>query len=180
MRTVLRPFTVMGTVFLLATTGGCSADESEKSAAATNGEAPQDFDDADLHELTDTPPKLTTDRLPPGAELRRCLLAVDGRTYIDGPCAYFAYEEDRFSIHGERQIFEGIDYPAGFLPNSISTDYIAQVEHSYNDGSTRDDGWQAFWNEEPRASHVQAWLGEVDFDGECYANSRTRLCVWDQ
>jgi hypothetical protein len=132
------------------------------------------------------PPKLSNARLPDGFRIGRCLLEVDGRTLISGPCSYtieahsnVASRPGDFEFNGPHQVFSGIDYPEPEIySEEISTDYFVQVDHELLDGGSTGPGWEAHWNEDKAATHAQSQLGHVTRKGACYSNARTRICLW--
>ena len=93
--------------------------------------------------------------LPFAAEARpaSCTLAVDGRTYIDGPCDFDAEKDGSFQIRAK--------------------DYFAYVTVT---GSGRATG---SWNADPRSTHAHASLGELMRKGSCWENARARICARD-
>lgn len=132
------------------------------------------------------PPMLSKARLPDGFKIGRCLLVVDGRTLISGPCSYtiathsdIATQPGDFEFSGPRQVYSGIDYPEPeTYSENISTDYFVQVDHALLDDGSIGTGWEAHWNEDKGATHAQSQLGPVTRKGACYSNARTRICLW--
>lgn len=139
-----------------------------------------------IERLLAHPPMLSKARLPAGFRIGRCLLEVDGRRLISGPCSYTIEERSDvvtrpgdFEFHGPRQVFSGVDYPRPEIyAGEISTDYFVQVDHELLDGGSIGPGWEAHWNEDKRATHAQSQLGPVKRKGACYSNARTRICLW--
>jgi len=130
-------------------------------------------------QLAKNPPYLTPDRLPEGYKIGRCLLEVKGRTYVSGKCAYSISKGGEFEFHGPRQVYRGVDFPnPGGGPLDISTDHFVQIDLELNGDGTAGPGWQAFWNEDKRATHAQDYLGPVTRKGACYTNPTTRICLW--
>jgi hypothetical protein len=88
----------------------------------------------------------------------RCLLEIDGKTYLSGRCSYFIYP----------------DQTGSFM---IGTDgekmgkYFAQVSIE-KDGSA-----DASWNG-GESSHADAKLGDVQRKGACWENKSAKLCLW--
>lgn len=82
----------------------------------------------------------------------RCLLVVDGRTYINGPC--------RITLS-----------PGGSF-QAASNLYFADVQVT---ASGRADG---NWNEEPGARHAHTSIGELMRNDACWTNSRAIVCAW--
>ncbi len=129
--------------------------------------------------LTAHPPYLTPERVPDGYKMGRCLLEVKGRRLISGRCAYSISKSGAFEMHGPRQVYAGVDYPKpDVFPEEISTDYFVQIDHELLDGGSEGPGWDAFWNEDKRATHAQSHLGTVVRKGACYTNSEAKICLW--
>lgn len=82
----------------------------------------------------------------------RCLLVVDGRTYINGPC--------RISVS-----------PGGSF-QAASKLYFADVQLN---GSGAASG---YWNEEPGAGHAHTRLGELVRNDACWTNEKAIVCAW--
>lgn len=86
--------------------------------------------------------------------ISRCLLEVDGRRYIDGPCLFAADDGGSFTI------------------STIGTlRYFAVLDLS-------DDGARAFWNEEQGAGHAHTPLGPMVRRGACWRNRSAKICAW--
>lgn len=83
----------------------------------------------------------------------RCLLVVDGNTYLNGPCPIEIGRSGSATIGGGGRFF-GVVIPNG-------------------DGSGK-----GYWNEEPGARHAHTDLGEVRRNGACWTNERAILCGW--
>ncbi len=112
--------------------------------------------------------------LPEGFKWGRCLLEVDGKTYISGPCAYYRSVTGDFEIHGPNQIWSGIDYPKPeIFSHERSTDYFAQV--SLDGGKTA----YGVWNRDKRATHAHTDLGRLERKGACWINRKVRVCAWE-
>ena len=110
-----------------------------------------------------------TPGVPAGYHWGRCLLQIDGRKYINGHCAYQIDSDGSLELDGPHQIWED---PSKF-PQGLSNDYFVQLDVK---GSSAD----AFWNEEIRNSHAQAYLGNLKRHGACWTNARTKVCLWKQ
>ena len=124
--------------------------------------------------LPNASPAATHHRLPKGYKWGRCLLRVDGKSYITGRCSYHVEADGSFDINGPDQIYPGIDYSLSSDAaggGARSNDYIGEVQM---EGSSA----QGFWNEEPLASHVQGTLGTLKRQGACWVNKRARICLW--
>ncbi|MBS0254737.1 MAG: hypothetical protein JSS36_05880 [Proteobacteria bacterium] len=101
-----------------------------------------------------------------GVPIRRCLLVVDGKTYINGPCIYYPMADGSFFGKGSFQIAER-------LPDKHDVmGYFAQVDIGKRFASVN-------WNAGPKSTHAQAFLGE-DFkrEGACWVNARAKVCAW--
>lgn len=139
--------------------------------------------EAVVEALVRNPPHITAARVPSHYKLGRCLLEVDGRKLISGPCTYQISEDGSFEFHGPRQVFPGVDYSDAAFPQGISTDYFVQVDRERNKDVPT--GWDAFWNEDKRATHAQAHIGPVKRKGACYTadksyytGSKAQICLW--
>lgn len=140
----------------------------------------RDTYDARIEQLLANPPLQTAERVPEGYKLGRCLLEVDGKQLISGPCTYTIWEGGSFQFNGSYQVHVGIDYPdINCHPCEISTDHFVYVQN-YPDDVDPDSGtsWYAHWNGDKRATHAQAYLGPVTKKGACYSNARTKICLW--
>ena len=90
------------------------------------------------------------------ASSERCLLQVDGKTYIKGWCAVM--REDRYLMVGS----DG---------ERISNPYAATV-------STNDDGsGDGHWNGAPGVRISQSPLGTMKRDGFCWINAKAKICA---
>jgi hypothetical protein len=136
--------------------------------------------------LIRNPPYITAARVPAHYRLGRCLLEVDGRKLISGPCTYQISKDGSFEFHGPRQVFAGLDYPEPkVFAYHISTDYFVQVDRELNDDGSVGHGWTANWNEDKRGTHAQSPFGPVQRKGACYATakayytgSNVKICLW--
>ncbi len=84
-----------------------------------------------------------------------CLVEIDSRTVIDGPCT-----------------FEPLDDSGSFEVLSPSGDwfvYVTVVEPGLADGH---------WNGEPGATHAHAPLGRLARNDACWSNERATVCAW--
>ena len=96
-----------------------------------------------------------------GRKVRKCLMEVDGKTYINGPCNFARHEEGGgFAIEGlnNRQIDRGI------WPWSASV--------SAEGG---------FWNNDggyPASHQHDTFGGPMWREGACWVNARARVCAW--
>jgi hypothetical protein len=143
-------------------------------------------DDACFQRLIASPPPLTKERLPKGYKIGKCLLEVDGKTRISGPCSYIIYKGGEFHIDGPRQVFGGIDYPDpnGSATMTVTTDFWANV---FKD---EDGKWTGYGNEDARYSKGDGSIwGELLRDGACYSNNAipknddeyrqaVKVCLW--
>ncbi len=97
---------------------------------------------------------------PAGAEgvhLPRCLLEVDGKTYVDGPCSF--WREDVLGSFAISTFYREVGYYTAVV--LVGTD-------------------KAFghWNKEPGSALLKGKLGYLRRDGDCWVNENARLCTW--
>jgi len=85
-------------------------------------------------------------------EISRCVLEVDGQSYIDGPCEYGPFDGGDFQIVGK-------DYFAYVYPSSKPV--------------------LGYWNGDPGATHAHDPLGELTRDGACWVNARAKVCAYE-
>ena len=85
----------------------------------------------------------------------KCLLVVDGKTYLHGPCPVEVERNGSFSI--------------GTGPRAS---YFAYV--NVDDGSRA----KGYWNETRGASHAHSDLGDLNRNGPCWSNARAIICGW--
>jgi hypothetical protein len=85
----------------------------------------------------------------------KCLLEVNGRAYIKGPCNV--------------EMRQGGDFTIGTGRTPIT--YFAYV---YVNGETA----EGFWNEERGANHAHTSLGTFTRDGACWSNQTAKVCAW--
>ena len=104
--------------------------------------------------------------LAANAGTARCLLEIDGKTYIDGPCSFTPAAGGSFGI-GSTRTAEGRWGP---IP-----EYYASVMLERPGVAT------AAWNEERFAEHAHSNLGTLrrsETDKACWENERARICAW--
>ncbi len=94
---------------------------------------------------------------PASARTARCLLQVDGKVYIKGPCDFTA-TKDRFQISNNRR---------------GKALYFAMVD-------TEPDGAEGFWNGTRGATHAHDHLGPMQREGACWVSKRAFVCAWDK
>jgi hypothetical protein len=92
------------------------------------------------------------------ADEGRCLIAVDGRTFLKGRCNI--------------QIRPGGSFTVGVSDESRS-EYFAYVAL---DGGA--DAAVGYWNGIEAESHADTHLGPLKRKGACWSNSRARICAW--
>lgn len=90
------------------------------------------------------------------AKTGRCLLEVNKKTYLDGPC--------------EVSIEKGGSFTIG-VSDKHPSKYFAYVLMD-------DDGAHGYWNEEPGATHAHSDLGVLKRDGACWVNDAARVCAY--
>jgi hypothetical protein len=87
----------------------------------------------------------------------RCLLEVDGKAFVDGPCTF--WEEDELGSFSFSTFYRQIDY------------YTAVILA----GENRAFG---YWNMEPGSVMLNGKLGYLRHDGACWVNERAKACAW--
>ena len=86
-----------------------------------------------------------------------CVIQVDGKTYLNGPCPI--------------TLEKGGDFVAG-SDGTKAAKYFAYV--SINKETGKADG---FWNGPDGASHAHDPLGELTRQGACWVNQRAKVCA---
>ena len=96
----------------------------------------------------------------------RCLLVVNGRTFLAGSCD-----------------FEPIDKDGSFMFSKKGNPYFAYLLRYPDEGET----WGS-WNESPDSSHADASLGLMRRQGACWINvtrgfsggepGTNKICAW--
>lgn len=89
----------------------------------------------------------------------KCLLVIDGKTYISGRCEIEMYNDGT----GSFQITEIRKRGA----------YFAQVLIDSSNGTAL-----GYWNGERDATHAHSDIGSLSRDGACWKNDRARVCAW--
>ena len=99
----------------------------------------------------------------PDGRLRHghCLLVIDGKTRIDGPCKYSL----RF-YQDERAYFEA-------AKSDKRTNTFAYLDF---DDASRSAG-ERLWNGEDRAPRATVPLGRLTHHGACWINPTSKLCL---
>ena len=82
----------------------------------------------------------------------RCVLEVDGQSYIDGPCEYSPSDSGDFQISAK--------------------DYFAYIYPSYKPVL-------GYWNGTPGTTHAHDPLGELTKNGACWVNDRAKVCAYE-
>jgi hypothetical protein len=95
---------------------------------------------------------------PARAEEGRCLIVVDGKTYLKGRCNI--------------EIRPGGNFTVGVSDTSRS-EYFAYVNPD-GDASKA----QGYWNGRDADSNASSNLGTLTRKGACWSNSRARVCAW--
>lgn len=85
----------------------------------------------------------------------RCLLIVEGKTYLNGPCPVAVARSGSLTVGGGR----GLSYFA--------------VVNPAGDGTAA-----GFWNEERGATHAHTDLGTLHRSDACWTNARAVVCGW--
>jgi hypothetical protein len=96
-----------------------------------------------------------------GARSADCLLEIDEKRYIDGPCEFEVFPDS-----SGRRSFQIRRTDGGRLS------YFAQV--NVNTPGKAD----GYWNGELSATHAHDELGELAADGACWINDRAKVCAW--
>lgn len=86
----------------------------------------------------------------------KCLILIDGVTYMNSPCDFQPYG----------------DGTGSFQINARGNAYFASMD-VYKDGTAF-----AYWNGTEAASHGQEPLGEMYRNGACRYNDRAIICAW--
>ena len=99
-----------------------------------------------------------------GRSKYRCLLVVNGRTFLSGPCN-----------------FEPLDKDGSFMFGQKGNPYFAYLLRYPNET------WGS-WNENPQSSHADASLGSMRQQGACWINvtggfsggepGTNKICAW--
>lgn len=92
------------------------------------------------------------------ADEGRCLIAVDGRTFLKGRCNI--------------QISKGGSFTVGVSDQSRS-EHFAYVD--LDGGAETAVG---YWNGLAAESHADEHLGPLKRKGACWSNSRAKICAW--
>jgi hypothetical protein len=85
----------------------------------------------------------------------RCLLVVDGKTYLNGPCKVETRSGGNFQVLSSGRLT-----------------YFANVS------LTGDNEANGFWNEEMGANHAHTPLGSLRRNDACWANDKAIVCAW--
>jgi hypothetical protein len=92
------------------------------------------------------------------ADEGRCLIRVDGRTFLKGACGI--------------QIRPGGSFTVGVGEQSRSK-YFAYVNIESASGVA-----QGYWNDRSGEDHAGADLGVLKRKGACWSNRRAKVCAW--
>ncbi len=87
----------------------------------------------------------------------KCLLQVDGHTYLNGPC--------------EIDMQGGGDFMVS-TPRTVRPMYFATVQLNKDAGTAA-----GFWNGKEAESHAHDDLGTLTRKGACWSNSRAAVCA---
>ena len=91
------------------------------------------------------------------AKMGRCLLQVEQKTYLDGPCEI------------------GINDKQGSFTIGVSDTHPSKYFAYINMES---DGAHGLWNETPDSNHAESSLGILKRHGACWENATTRVCAY--
>lgn len=100
---------------------------------------------------------LTLSNSPAHALTAKCVLRVDGKTYLNGTCPI--------------TLDKGGDFTVGSDGTTMAK-YWATVSVDKEKGTA--DGW---WNGEEGATHAHDPLGTLTRRGACWANKRAEVCA---
>lgn len=87
----------------------------------------------------------------------KCLLAVDGKTYLNGICSIAMSGDGSFSIADRR----------------IKSGHFAYVSVDRANGRA-----QGYWNGVEAERHAHDDLGFLTKQGACWTNDRARICAY--
>ncbi len=88
----------------------------------------------------------------------RCLLRVEGRTYLDAKCRIVINPDGGFSI--------------GTADRAADLTYFASVNRQ------EDGRMLGYWNGQRGATHAQTPLGSLRRNGGCWENAIASVCAW--
>ncbi len=93
------------------------------------------------------------DKFEPGmSRFSKCMLTIQGTTYISGPCVGRVESDGSFQIN--------------------SAKYFALVQLEEKNKAV------GYWNGEPGATHAHDDLGTLVKDGACWKNANVKVCAW--
>ena len=87
----------------------------------------------------------------------KCLLEVNKKKYLNGPCAITMENDGGFSIGASE---------------TQPVTYFAIIS------VTGKDVGEGFWNEEKGANHAHTPLGNLVRKGACWQNQKAKVCAW--
>ncbi len=87
----------------------------------------------------------------------KCLLEVNHKKYINGPCPIRMENDGGFTIGASEN--EPVNYFA----------IVSIVGKNIGEG---------FWNKEKGASHAHTSLGNLTKKGACWQNGKAKICAW--
>jgi hypothetical protein len=91
------------------------------------------------------------------AKAGRCVLQVEQKTYLDGPCPIKINDDQGSFTIG--------------VSETHRSKYFAYV-------SVESDGAHGYWNETPDSSHAHTSLGILKRHGACWTNETARVCAY--
>ncbi|MBB4303315.1 hypothetical protein GGD81_002358 [Rhodobium orientis] len=107
----------------------------------------------------------------------RCVLVVDGATYIDGSCIIDLQANGDFDFDDGRLKTECAEFDLGPDECSMANTRVMRNGTFGSLSITGPDAGIMFWNE-GRYLHGQARIGNLHRRGACWQNDRARLCAY--
>ncbi|MCW2307775.1 hypothetical protein [Rhodobium gokarnense] len=107
----------------------------------------------------------------------RCVLVVDGTTYIDGSCNIDLQANGDFDFDDGRLQTECAEFDLGPGECSMANTKLVRNGTFGSLSITGPDVGDIFWNE-GRYLHGQARIGGVQRRGACWRNDRAKLCAY--
>lgn len=87
----------------------------------------------------------------------KCLIQVDGKDYLKGPCEVEMLDKD-----GSFTVGASDTAPSDYFA------YVVVTSPGVADGS---------WNRDPKSTHAHSPLGELKRQGACWVNHKAKVCA---